>query len=186
MWILPARKVPAVSTACRGVEGQPGLGDGAAHGVALDHQVIDRSLEHGQVFLRLDDAPDRHPVQVAVGLAARRAHGRALGGVEGSPLDAGQVGSMGHRPAQRVDLLDQVALADAADGRVAAHCPDRLHIVGQQQGARAAACRRQRGLGAGVAAANDDHVVVVEGVFHQGSSAGGAAAVVPVRGRRRF
>src|SRR5690606_21751922 len=60
----------------------------------------------------------------------------------------------------------QVALADPADGGIAAHRPDRLDAVCQQQGARARARRGQRGLGAGIAAA--DHVVVVamEVVMH--------------------
>jgi hypothetical protein len=38
-----------------------------------------------------------------------------------------------HRAAQRVDLLDQMALADAADRRVAAHLAERLDVVRQQQ-----------------------------------------------------
>jgi hypothetical protein len=73
-----------------------------------------------------------------------------------------QVGGLRHHPAQRVDLLDQMALADAADGRVAAHRADGLDVVGQQQRARTGARGRQRGLGAGVAAADDDDVEVVE------------------------
>jgi len=151
-----------------GMKAQPGLGQCAAHGVALDQQVVHRRLEHLQVGLGLDHAPDRGAVQRAVGLAAGGAHRRALGGVERAPLDAGQVGGAGHGPAQGVDLLDQVALADAADGRVAAHRAHGLDIVGQQQGARAGAGRGQRGLGAGVAAADHDDVVAVEGSVHGG------------------
>ena len=41
-------------------------------------------------------------------------------------MDAGLVGRRGHRAAERVDLLDEVALADAADRRVAAHLAERL------------------------------------------------------------
>ena len=155
-------------------EAQAGLGDRPAYGIAFDDQVIDGRLEHGEVGLGLDDLADRHPVEIAVGLAAGGAHGRALGGVEGAPLDAGAVGGMRHRAAQGIDLLDQMALADPADGRVAAHRADGLDVVGQQQGARTAACGRQRGLGAGVAAADDDHVVAVEGVSHGGGARDGA------------
>ncbi|KAG1245518.1 hypothetical protein G6F65_021188 [Rhizopus arrhizus] len=149
-----------------GVEAQPGLGDDPAHGVAFDDQVIDGGLEHGQVGLAFDDGADRHAVQVAVGLAAGGAHGRALGGVERAPLDAGPVGGMRHRAAQGVNLLDQVALADAADGRVAAHRPHRFDVVGQQQGAHAGTGCGQRGFGAGVATADDDDL---------GAGAAGAA-----------
>ena len=59
-------------------------------------------------------------------------------------------------PPKRVDLLDQMTLADAADGRIAAHLPQRLDVVRQQQGALAHARSRQRGLGAGMAAADHD------------------------------
>ena len=63
-----------------------------------------------------------------------------------------------HGAAERVDLLDQVALADAADGRVAAHLPERLDVVRQQQRAAPHARGGQRRFGAGMAAADHDHV----------------------------
>ena len=66
--------------------------------------------------------------------------------------------AMRHRAAQRVDFLDQVPLADAADRRVARHLAQRLDVVRQEQRAPAHARRRERGLGAGMAAADDDHV----------------------------
>ena len=59
---------------------------------------------------------------------------------------------------QGVDLFDQVALADAADRGVAAHLPQRLDVVGQQQGLAAHARGGERGLGAGMAAADDDDI----------------------------
>ena len=74
-------------------------------------------------------------------------------------LDAGGVGHPAHDAVERVDLADQVALAQAADGRVAAHLADGLELVGQQQRARAQTRRRSRGFAAGVAAADDDDVV---------------------------
>ena len=66
--------------------------------------------------------------------------------------------AMRHRAAQRIDLLDQMALADAADRRIAGHLAQRLDVVGQQQRARAHPGRCERSLGAGMAAADDDDV----------------------------
>ncbi len=166
MWILPARKVPAVSTTVRAPNVQPHLGDHAGDAAVLDDQVVHRLLEQLEVRLGLDHAADRRLVQRAVGLAARGAHGRALRRIQRAPLDAGTVGGVRHRAAERVDLLDQVALADAADGRVAAHLADRLDVVAEQQRARTGARSGQRGLGAGVAAADHDDVVVGR-VAHQ-------------------
>jgi hypothetical protein len=39
---------------------------------------------------------------------------------------------MRHEPAQGIDLADQMALADAPDGRVAAHLPQRFQVMGEQ------------------------------------------------------
>ena len=134
------------------------LRHGADHAVALDHQVVHGLLEQGEVGLVLQPPADRRLVQDAVGLGAGGAHRRALGAVEDAELDAALVGGDGHGAAERIDFLDQVPLADAADRRVAAHLPQRLDVVGQQQRLAAHARGRQGGLGAGVAAADDDDV----------------------------
>ena len=133
-----------------------------------DEGAFPQALRQRGGRLRFHGAPDRAAVQRAIGLTARRTHGRSFGCVERAPLDARAVGRPGHHAAQRVDLLHQMTLADTADGRVAAHCAHGLHVVGQQQRARAGAGGRQRGLGAGMAAADDDHVVVVEAGAHRG------------------
>ena len=69
-----------------------------------------------------------------------------------------------HGAAERIDLAHQMALADAADRRVAAHLADRFDAVAEQQGTRAAARSGKRGFGAGVAATDHDHVVAMEGI----------------------
>jgi hypothetical protein len=80
-------------------------------------------------------------------------------------VDAGAIDRARHGAAERVDLLRQVALADAADGRVTAHLPQRLQVLRQQQRAHAHASRSQRGLGAGVTAADDD-AAKTDGILH--------------------
>ena len=123
-------------------EANADLRHGADHAVALDHQVIDGLLEQREVGLVFQPAADRRLVEDAVGLRPGGAHRRTLGAVEDAELDAGLVRGDRHGAAQRIDFLDQVALADAADRRVAAHLPQRLDVVGQQQGLAAHACRR--------------------------------------------
>ena len=97
--------------------------------------------------------------------------GRALRAVQHPELDAGHVGQAAHDAVQRVDLPDQVALAQAADGRVAAHLADGLELVGEQERARAEARRRGRRLAARVSPADDDHIPG-HGRRHIGESAG--------------
>src|SRR6185312_11804080 len=166
-----------------GAEGNAHLRHHAGCTAAFHDQVVHRLLEQVQVRLAFHEVTYRGTVQRAVGLAAGGAYRGALGGVERAPLDAGEIGGVRHRAAQRVDLLHQVTLADAADGRVAAHRAHRLDAVGEQQGARAGARGRQRSLGAGVAAADHDHVVV-GGVEHgsvQAENRGGygTACILP-------
>ncbi len=57
-----------------------------------------------------------------------------------------------------IDFAHQMALADAADRRVAAHRPEGVEIVRQQQRLRPHPCGRQRGLGTGVAATNHNDI----------------------------
>ena len=150
------------------VEAQARLRDRADHAPAFNGDVVDGLLEHGEVGLRIDLRADRRLVERAVGLRARGAHGRTLARVERAPLDAGAVRGARHGATERVDLLDQVALADAADRGIAAHLSHGLEAVREQQRARAGAGRGKRGLGAGMAAADHDHVVLVE-CAHWGS-----------------
>ena len=51
--------------------------------------------------------------------------------------------------------------ADAADGGVARHLPERFDVVGEQERVRAHACGGECGFRAGVSAADDDDVVGV-------------------------
>ena len=132
--------------------------DHAAHAFALDDEIAAFLLEEREVRLVLERAADERLVELAIRLHARRAHRRTLAGIQRARLDRRRVRRARHHATERVDLLDQMALADAADGRVAAHLPQRLDGLGEQQRARAHARGRERGLGAGVSAADDDYV----------------------------
>jgi hypothetical protein len=134
---------------------------GRAPGAVVGVDARDLGLAQRHAGRVLEPRPHRLAVAALVGLGPRRAYRRALRRVEPPELDAGGVDDLGHRPAERVDLLDQVALGHAADRRVARHLRDQLERAGQDQRARADPRRRQRGLAAGVAGADDDHVVRV-------------------------
>ena len=150
----------------RRIEAKAGIGDRATHGIALDDEIVDGGLEHSEVGLVLHHVADVAAIQRTIRLATRRPYGGALRCIQGAPLDAGGIRGLGHDPAERVDLLDQVALADAADRRVAAHRAHGLDVVAEQQRARAGARGRECGFGAGMAAADHDHVESVEGLAH--------------------
>ena len=133
---------------------RPAGRDDARHAAILDDQVLDRLGDHIEPRLRLDRGAHRGAVELAVGLGARPLDGGALGAVQHAELDAGPIGDAAHQPVQRIDLADQMALAEPADGRVAGHLADGLELVGDQR----RACAHARGgggrLAAGMSAAN--------------------------------
>ena len=135
-----------------------GHGDHATHHAVLDDEIGALLLEQREVGLVLERAANERLVQHAIRLHARRAHRRTLAGVQRARLDRRRIGASRHDTAQRVDLLDQVSLADAADGGVAAHLAQRLDALREQQRARTHAGSRQRGFGARVPATHDDYV----------------------------
>ena len=88
-------------------------------------------------------------------------HRRAFAAIEHAKLDAGGVDRPAHRAAERVDLADDLPLADAADRRVAAHLADGVAIGREQRGLGPQPRSRQRRLGPGMPGADHDHVEFV-------------------------
>jgi hypothetical protein len=142
----------------RRLEGNARYCDDSAYRLALYQQVASLLLEQGQVRLVLENGPDRLPIELAICLRAGGAYGRPLTGVQGSELNSGPIRGAGHDAAQRIYLPDQVTLADAANGGIAAHLAERLDALGQQESARTHSGGCQCRFRAGMAAADDDHV----------------------------
>ena len=141
-----------------GLEAQADLRDHAGHPVALQDQVVNRLLEHSQIGLVLDTAADGLAIKDTIGLGTGRTHCRTFPRIEDSELDTGLVGGRRHRPAQRVDFLDQMALADTADRGIAGHLAQCFDTMGQQQRTATHARAGERSLGAGMTATDDDYV----------------------------
>ena len=95
-----------------------------------------------------------------VRLSPQGPYGGTLAPVQHPVLDAGPVRRPGHLAPQCVQLPDQMALAGAADGRVAGHIPHRVKAHRQADGLHAHPGRRQGGLDARVPRADDGHIIV--------------------------
>ena len=140
-----------------------GLGQHGRHAAArIEFQIGGFAAGDIQIGLIGEDRLHRLAIELAIGLGAGAAHRRALRFVEHPELNPGAVDRAGHHAVQRVDLADQMPLAQAADRRVAAHLADLGGVERQQQrlgpGARRSGC----GFAAGMTAA-DDHNVVTRG-----------------------
>ena len=128
----------------------------ARDAAVLHEEVGGLALDERQVRAGGELGLDGLAVELAVGLGAGTLDGGALGAVEEAELDAGAVGHAAHDAVERVHLAHEVALAQAADGRVAGHHADGGELERQQHRARAGARGGVRGLAAGMAAAHHD------------------------------
>jgi hypothetical protein len=68
------------------------------------------------------------------------------------------IGGFRHQSAQGIYFLNQMTLANATDGRVTTHLPKCFDVMGKQQRFHAQPRRRKRGLGACMAAADNDYI----------------------------
>jgi hypothetical protein len=73
-------------------------------------------------------------------------------------VDSPRVSRAGDDAIQSVNLAHEVALAETADGRIAAHRPDRVEIKAHQRRSRAHPGRRAGSFHPGVTAADDDDI----------------------------
>ena len=72
---------------------------------------------------------DRLFVQQSVSLRPRSTHRCTLASIQNAELNAGLVRRDRHCSAERIDFLDEVPLADPADGRIAGHLAERLDAM---------------------------------------------------------
>ena len=125
------------------------------------HDIDHLRLLDEEARLRLQHLAHLYAVLLLVALRSRRPHRRAARGVQQAELNAHRVGDLAHDAAQRVDLAHQVALGDAADGRVAAHLRDQVQVQREQRGAQSHARRGHGRLAAGMTRADDDNVILL-------------------------
>src|SRR5690606_38270857 len=102
--------------------------------IALDYHIIDGLLEDGEIGLLFQCGSDHGFIQGSVNLCAGGTDCRDLAGIKYAELDTTAISSPTHQPAECIDLLDEVALADATDGRITGHLSKSIHAMRQQQG----------------------------------------------------
>jgi hypothetical protein len=105
-------------------EAEAGDSAGGLSLLLLQQQVGNFCFEQRQVGRSFQQFAHAGAVEGLVALRTRAPDGRSTAPVEQAELNAGGVGDDSHHAAERVDLAHQVALGDAADGRVAGHLGD--------------------------------------------------------------
>ena len=145
-------------------DGRPDLihGPGAQHDLPhpapFGTQIHDLPLPHGEPLLPLQGVLHHLLVLAPVGLGPQGVDRRTLAPVEHPVLDAGPVCGLTHLTAQGVQLSDQMALAGAADGRVAGHVAHGVQVDGENNGLQTHPGRCQGRLDACVPRAYDGYI----------------------------
>ena len=139
--------------------GLPVFGHDARDPATCHDQIVDPALDHVEAMQVQDLALHGHAVECPVGLGARTSHRRSLAPVEQAELNARRIRHPSHQPVKRIDLAHEMSLAQSADCRVAGHLANSRDLVGDENRARAMTGRRGRGLAAGMAAADHDHII---------------------------
>ena len=131
------------------------LGLYTGDGSIFCQNLQDLSLFQLQVFLLFQGVLHIFLIFAPVGLGPQGMDCRAFAFIQHPVLDAGVVCGNTHLPAQRVQLPDQVALAGAADGRIAGHIAHRVQRHGKQHRLQPHAGASQCRFDAGVTRADD-------------------------------
>ena len=143
IWIRPRRNVPVVRTTAPVRKFAAIRQANPGNAPVVDQQVVGLAFDDRQVRRFPDRRLHRSGIKLAVGLGARPPHRRTLAAVEHAELDAAPIGDPAHQAVQRIDLADQMTLAEPADGRIAGHRADRRKPVGHQR-RRARPCAQPR------------------------------------------
>ena len=159
IWMRPRRKVPVVRTTAAAAQFPAIAKPDAGGGTVVDEEVVGLPLDHRQVRASADRLLHRSGVEPPIGLRPRAPDRRSLAPIENAKLDAALVGDPAHQSVEGIDLADEMALAQAADGGIAGHGADGVEAMGDERSLRAHARRRGRGLAAGMPAADHDDIV---------------------------
>ena len=169
IWIRPRKNVPVVSTTAPARTMRPSASRTPVTRASTTRSSTSASITVKFAVCRIA-CLHRRRIELAVGLGARTAHCRSLAAIEHAKLDAAGIGDAAHQAVERVDLADQMAFAEPADGGIAGHGADGGEAMGDQRRARAHARGGGRRLTAGMAAADDNHIET--GVHRKFSEAG--------------
>ncbi|MDP9790131.1 hypothetical protein J2861_004143 [Agrobacterium tumefaciens] len=112
------------------------------------------TLNNRQVFNRIDFTLHRLSIKPSIGLCARPANSGTLLAIEHAELDTRRIGNAAHQTVQRIDLTDEMPLAEAANSGVTGHHANRLALVGYKGGFCAMPCSCGCGFAARVTTTN--------------------------------
>ena len=139
-----------------------GTPDGAhADGLAVSHEeLVGLVLPDVEVVGVVEDGSPFPDKLATVALCARTPYGGTLSDVQHSELDGSLVGHDTHLSAERINLSYDLTLGDSADGRVATHLANLVHVHCYQASLGTHVGGGRSSLASGVPAADNKYVII--------------------------
>ncbi len=125
-----------------------------------DDHLGDDALEKSQIRHNLEPSLHGQPVDSFVALGPGRLDRSAPAAVEEPELDARLIGEKAHQASESIYLPDEMALGQAADGRIAGHLGDGLEVDGHERGPEAHGARCRGRFAAGMPGSDHDDVEI--------------------------
>jgi hypothetical protein len=125
----------------------------------IDEEPVYHGLPNFQVRLVFHHRFHPFTVEVSIVLRSRTLNGKAFSGVQSSELDAGLVRILCNFPAHCIDFFYEVSFRKAADGRIAAHGGDVVHVHGEKEGWVPHAGGGKGGFAAGVTGPHHNDII---------------------------
>ena len=166
----PAQKGPGGDDNRAGAEFPPLTQPNPDDPAIPDDQLIRLAFDHAEIGGLPDRGLHGGGIEFSIGLGPWPPDRGTLAPVEHAELDATGIGHPPHQTIEGIDLADEMTLAETTDGRIAGHRADRRETMGDQRRPGAHPRGRARGLAAGMAAADHDHIETIRRGNHARTS----------------
>ena len=145
-----------------GMQGNVHIGLHARHLLRLlvNEQFPHLILPDAQVLRVLQDLSPFPDELCPVALSTGAPHGRTLAAVQHPELNGGAVGNLARMSAQGIYLAHYLPLGNAADGRVARHLCNLVHVHGYQARPGTKPCTGRCCLATGMPGTDDNNIVI--------------------------
>jgi hypothetical protein len=95
----------------------------------LEDQIIDLAFDHCESLGLLDRRLHRNRIEFPISLGSRTSNRRSFASIENSELNSTPIRHPTHQAIKRIDLADEVALAEPPNGWIARHGSDRSETM---------------------------------------------------------
>jgi hypothetical protein len=140
------------------MDAQAAAKDDSADSPIVEAEIHNISLNNSQVLKGGDFPLHALAIEAAIGLGPGTTDGRALLSIEETKLDTRSIRNTAHKAVKCINLTNEMAFPQSADGRIAGHDPNRISLMGDEAHCCTKAGSDGRCFASGMATADDDNI----------------------------